>query len=562
VSKVVRKDVVPMMRDREINITATGLKPNTKFYVFLDDINITPYCTGGSQVTSPSGEITDLRYIMSQDTENSFLTGRRVFRITDSSVNNPSATTMSADGIFNAGGTLDTLAEDNILATRSAEIRRRSVKSNTVQSNLIDVLSTDFFGFTEPLSQTFLVDPVKYPDGIFVKGIGISFATKDEATNIPVTLMIKPTQSGYPHPSKVMPFGQSVVYSSDITTSEDGSGETLFSFSSPIYLLPGNEYAISLSSNSSNFKVYKASIGEDLIRLTESETTRKATKQPAIRSLFLPQNSGSLTKKDTDSLKFSLYLCKFSSQSGTIKYENMRESYLTDTKFDMMRLNMSTVTPSNTTTSFTEYGLLSPTNFVSVQANKNIDRPTDCPSRTKSAGSKFSEVVISMVGTSYVSPVVDLETSHYLVVGNKINNNSVLNTNLELFPTNYGATAPSEARYITKQVTLEPGFEATNVTVQMSLCNPYNSSIQVFVRPLPVGESDFSSINYKRLTANNTEYSQNPDDFREVSFTSTDLNLSKFRAFAIKIVMYSTCSSVPSDPRALPRIKNLRIVAT
>ena len=167
------------------------------------------------------------------------------------------------------------------------------------------------------------------------------------------------------------------------------------------------------------------------------------------------------------------------------------------------------------------------------------------------------------VGNDYVSPMVDLETSHYLVVGNKINNNTVLATNMELFPTNFGATSPSEARYITKQVTLEPGFEATDVHVQMSLCNPYDSSIQVFVRPLPVGESDFNSIGYTQLTADDSNYSQNPDEFREVSFTSTGLGLTKFRAFSIKIVMFASCTStLPSDPRALPRIKNLRIVAT
>ena len=244
-------------------------------------------------------------------------------------------------------------------------------------------------------------------------------------------------------------------------------------------------------------------------------------------------------------------------------YENSRETYATDTNFDVMRLNVNHITPSNTTVAVSERGLIGDIggSFILSQPNKNIDRPTNRSNRTKTAASKFSEVTINMVGNSYVSPVVDLQTSHYTVISNQINNNSVLGTNNELFPTNLGATAPSEARYITKQVTLEPGFEATDIHVQMSLCNPYESSIQVFIRPLPVGESDHSSIGYTQLTANDSGYSQNTDDFREVSFT-TLASLSKFRAFAIKIVMYSTCASVPSDPRALPRIKNLRVVAT
>jgi len=564
VSRVIRKDVVPFMRDRQIEMNAKGLKPNTKFYVFLDDVNITPYCTGGSQITSNLGEVNSLKYLMSQDQENHFLSGRRVFRITDSETNDPRNSSMAADAIFNSSGAIDTLNEDGILSTRSAITRRRSVKTNKIQSNLTELLSTDFFGFTEPLSQTFFIDPVKYANGIFVKKIGISFATKDQDATSSVTLLLKPTQSGYPHPSKVMPFGETTVYSSNITTSSNGATETNFEFTSPIYLLPGAEYSISLVSNSNQYTVFGASVGQNIIKLSESETDIKASKQPGVRSLFLPQNSGTLSKKENDSIKFSIHACKFSPQAGNIKYENLSENYGSNTFFDLMRFNANQIIPSNTSISFSERGLLEDINgsFKSIQANKNIDRPSDKSSRNMGTG-KFSEILVNMVGNLYVSPVLDTQTTNYVVVANQINNNNVIATNLELFPTNLGATAPSEARYITKQVTLEPGFEGTNVHVQMSLCNPYDSSIQVFVRPLPVGEGDFSSIGYKQLTSNDSGYSQNFNDFREVMYTSTGLNLSKFRAFSIKIVMYSSSTStLPSDPRSLPRIKNLRIVAT
>lgn len=557
-TRLLRKDVVPYSRDNQIRLDAKGLKPNTKFYVFVDDVDITAYCTGDSQLTSPNGEINNLRYIMDQDPRQNFLTGRRLFRITDSSSNSVVDSTMGADAIFNVSGTLDTLSDDNLLSTRPAIVRRRSVKTNKIQSNLTELLSTDFFGYTEPLSQTFLVDPVKYPDGVFVKTVGVSFLSKhSDDDNTPITLMIKPTQNGYPHPSKVMPFGMKTMYPSSITTSNDGSSETQFTFSSPIYLLPGNEYAISLTTNSSQYAVFGSTIGEDLIRIEESDPIRKATKQPGINSLFQPQNTGSITKKDTDCMKFSVYLCKFSSQAGYVKLQNKTETYGTSTNFDLMRLAMNYISPSNTSISFSEKGLLSDisSSFISVQPNKNIDRPTNISSRTKSVG-KFSEIKVDMVGNSYVSPVFDSETSHYLVVGNRINNNYTLSQNSELLSTNYGATAPSESRYITKQVILEPGFEATNVHVQLSLCNPYQSSIQVFVRPLPVGEGVFGNIRYTQLTTTDSSYSQNQDDFREITYTSVGLGLPKFRAFSVKIVMYS------DDQRVLPRIKNLRMVAT
>lgn len=556
-SKVARKDVIPYLRDKDITLSAKGLKPNTRFYVFLDGIDITSSCTGSSQLTDNRGECV-VTYKMANDTTNQFLTGKRVFRITDSPSNTVLSTTMAADAPYSAIGFVDTLSEDGILATRSATVRRRSVKSNKIQSNLTELLSTDFFGFTEPLSQTFFVDPIKFPDGIFVERVGVAFSAKSSDNNIPVTLLLKPTVSGYPHPSKVMPFGQATIYASDITTSEDGSTESTFIFSSPIYLLPGYEYALSLVTNSSDFAVYKAIVGENIINLVDGTADKKASKQPAMRSLFLPQNTGSLKKTDVESLRFSLGVCLFSPESGSGKYYNTIEAYAGNTFFDVGRININHILPSRTSVAFSDDGLISSSGSRSVQVNKNFDRDT---ARARNIGTLNTSLEMNFVGTKYVSPVVDIETSNYLVVKNKINNNIVLANNLELFPTNYGATSPSEARYITKQVLLEQGFEATDAVVQMSLCNPYNSTIQVFIRPLPVGEGDFTNINYQQMarTDSGPSYTTNADTFQEVTYKATSLNLSKFRAFSIKIVMYS--DTVTSDPRSIPRIKNLRIVA-
>lgn len=556
-AKVTRKDVIPYLRDKDILLTAKGLKPNTTFRVFLDDIDITGYCTGSSQTTDSAGACS-VTYKMVDDNENKFLTGKRVFRITDSTTNTASQATMAADATYNVLGSVDTLSEDGILATRPATVRRRSVKSNRVQSNLSELLSTDFFGFTEPLSQTFFVDPVKYPDGIFVKTVGVAFSAKSADNNIPVTLLLKPTVSGYPHPSKVMPFGQATIYSSNITTSTDGSTESTFTFTSPIYLLPGYEYAISLVTNSSDFVVYKASVGENIINLVDGVADRKATKQPAMRSLFLPQNTGSLKRSDTESLRFSVGVCVFSPESGSAQFVNETDTYTGDTYFDLGRVNLNHVLPSRTSVTFTDNGLISTSGAVSLQVNKNFDRN---PSRARNLSSLSTTLSMTFIGTKYASPIVDSVLSNYLIVKNKINNNSILGTNLELFPTNYGATSPSEARYITKQVVLEQGFEATDAVVQMSLCNPYNSSVQVFIRPLPVGEGDFTNIRYQQMTRTDSgsTYTTNADTFQEVTFKATTLDLAKFRAFSIKIVMYS--DTISTDPRSIPRIKNLRIVA-
>jgi hypothetical protein len=101
----------------------------------------------------------------------------------------------------------------------------------------------------------------------------------------------------------------------------------------------------------------------------------------------------------------------------------------------------------------------------------------------------------------------------------------------------------------------------------MSLSNPVNrysgqtllsSSVKVFVRPLPVGETDFSKVKYIELAPSDTGFSYSDDDFREVTFTNIgDETLPEFNSFAIKVTMFGD-----DDGIVYPRVRNLRVVAT
>ena len=97
----------------------------------------------------------------------------------------------------------------------------------------------------------------------------------------------------------------------------------------------------------------------------------------------------------------------------------------------------------------------------------------------------------------------------------------------------------------------------------MSLCNPKKgssnaASVQVFVRPIPVGETDYDNIDYVRLTTTDSAISTSDEDFREVSYTNIGSGaLTKFKTFSVKVVMYGD-----SNGSAIPRIRNIRIIAT
>jgi hypothetical protein len=593
-NKTIERNVLPYARRKAIAITATGLKPNTAYQVYCNNINVSGYlcseatldgsnqCAGDPipTTTNQYGEIEQMYLHFNHPLlAEKFLVGRHTIRILndDANINLPSTWTMAAEAVYVAQGSYNTLAEDNELSTRLLETRRKSVKSEKIVSNLLEMLTSsgEVRSYTEPLAQTFYVDPAKYKSGIYVKSVDLYFNTKDITDTESVTLQIKPTISGYPHPSKVLPFASSTLYSDEINDLEnliDGSGQlqqgATFEFSSPVYLLPGHEYAISVTTNSPKFSLFSGTIGSSAIAPTDEETPVNVTKQPFVRSLFKSQNTGKLVKVDNESLTFRLNICKFSPSSGSIQLQN-EESTQSISYVNEYRVNVSDITPENTSISCTV--AVGNGSAVPVETNKNIIPSTGAIQPDSNGVGDVATVNIFLnTNDENVSPVFDLERASFVRVENLINNNDITDTNDpayngELEFTNNSAASDNyktRARYITKKVTLEEGLEAENITVLMSLNNPISSSgiskIKVFVRPIPVGESDLDNTNYVELTTSDVANSSSNDDYREVSFSNIGTTvLNKFRTFSVKIVMFG-----PVNGSAVPKIKNLRVIAT
>jgi hypothetical protein len=593
-NKTVERNVLPYARRKAIAITATGLKPNTAYKVYCNDIDVSGFlctlptlnglnqCTGSpiTGITDEYGEVSGIYLHFNHPSmAEKFLVGRHTIRIIDSTadINNPATWSMSAEATYVVQGAYNTLSEDGELSTRILETKRKSVKSAKVVSNLLEMLTSsgEIRGYSEPLSQTFYVDPSKYKKGIFVKSVDLYFNTKDVNDAASVTMQIRPTISGYPHPSKILPFADATVYSDEIVELEnpiDESGNVqssaTFTFSSPVYLLPGQEYSISISSNSPKFSVFSGYVGSSVIAANDSETPVSVTKQPLVRSLFKAQNTGNMVKVDNESLAFRLNVCKFSPASGEIVLEN-DSSTETVTYINEYRLNVTNIAPEGT--NINSYVSVGGSSEVSTETNKNII-PTQGAIQPSSNGAGDISVVRLEMNTDdqYVSPVFDLERSSFVRVTNLINNNDITDQNDpsyngEIEPTNAAAASENyktKARYITKKVTLEEGMEAENITVLMSLNNPISSTgvsrIKVFVRPIPVGEDDLDNVNYVELTTSDSLNSSSTDDFREVSYTNIgSTTLTKFKTFSVKILMLG-----PQDGSATPKIRNLRVVAT
>jgi hypothetical protein len=131
---------------------------------------------------------------------------------------------------------------------------------------------------------------------------------------------------------------------------------------------------------------------------------------------------------------------------------------------------------------------------------------------------------------------------------------------------------PAAARYISRRVTLNDGFDSGDIRVYLTAYRPKESNIYVYVKLLSVSDSDiFDDKEWQLLTqlGNANFVSTGYSDYRElvfapgsngvadnsISYVSNGTPYDTFRTFAIKIVMAGTNSA------DVPKIRDLRAIA-
>jgi len=257
------------------------------------------------------------------------LTGRKTYRLSSSSTNQkplPGSTLISAgDTTYTANGTLrktrqittnTTTNVANITSTITTITTRRNVRARRV----------------DPLAQSFVVGrdidaPTGFGDtdddnGVFVTKVDLFFASKPSGGQ-PLTVEIRTVQLGIPTLDIV---GEPKTLTPDqIATSNDGKTATTVVFDFPIYLPPGQEYAIVLlAPNSDQYEVWTAKMGETTIETKDLPATEsiRYSKQFALGSLFKSQNGSTWTPAQESDLKFKLYKAKFTANTGIAHFSN------------------------------------------------------------------------------------------------------------------------------------------------------------------------------------------------------------------------------------------------
>lgn len=404
----------------------------------------------------------------------------------------------------------------------------------------------------DPVAQSFRVDPLVYPRGMFLSSIDLWFRTKD--SSIPVTLALRPLVNGVPSSkgTDVIPFSVVVKEAKDIVanTTFAESRYTRFTFEAPVFLPPG-EFAFILLTNTKEYTLFTAVLGEFQL----DQPAVRVTSQPYLGSLFKSQNASTWTPEQTEDLTFRINQCVFSTDPVEVVLDVKAPT--SNVLYDVLHVDGDIVEFAETTLN---------TSFKSTsEATRTLDSSftpyslgTNYPlSETKAvvedSDQSFKFKFQMRTSNPAISPVIDLDRLSATMIGNIINNDA----------TNEDSVAGGNAlaKYVTRRVTLNPGFEAQSLRVYLYAYLPGSSSIQVYYKVNAPGTSDFDTQNEYQLMTEVSEVGDSRAGYAEFVFEPSNANgycLSDgalFNTFTVKIVMLS------SDTTTVPQIKDLRVLA-
>lgn len=335
---------------------------------------------------------------------------------------------------------------------------------------------------------------------------------------------------------------------------------TNFKFRHPIYLQPGT-YAICIRTNSDQYNL--ATARADLPLAAGSENRKP---ESLSGSLFRASNIGQRIPDTNEDLCYVLYRYKFDTGIRSLFLDNFAPD--TPFRYDAFKLR-------STTLEFPELAEMTPkvshtdeAGIASLFDNTTIDTPTPLNQRRLISQSGDSALeLIFQTQSPDISPVLDKEKLVGVMYRNEIDPYEIDTSEEELTPE--GGIA--RARYVSKIVTLIPGFESNGMEVRLDVNRKIGTDIEVFVKVLAPSDGEpFNKRPWKKMTLVSNEGNKKYAGFSETSFfaeyyqlLSPDLEyeatsiegipglFKEFNRYMIKVVFYS------NNPTFVPKIRNL-----
>lgn len=575
-NKIVDISVVPYMRAKTIRYEAKNLKPNTNHLFYFDGSAI-----GFGGTTDASGGISGTFSVGSSR----YLTGEKLVRISDNTTGNLNLATSSADTVYYAQGLLDT-EEGDISSIRPAITRRKASNVEDVSTDRFDANEnnnlTRTYNSQTPLAQEIYTDSGRFPNGIMLKNVVLHFASKDE-NNIPIKVHIRPMFNGSPDPYKVLPFSEVTLTPSEVNIdTADGTNGTTFTFSTPVYLKPRTSYAVCVSTNSSDYRLWTGVEKEKAITGeygSEEETIFTVTRPQRFGPLHIPQNNGAAYSDTTQYLRMTLNRCDFSTQS--VSPELRTAIFTTDSpttkSYHVAYIHaneqlIEDVRPVNSLVTKNVGGVFAPP--TQVELNKTIDYFTEKKvlQDTDSEKSFRLSTTFNFDDSGAVCTMIDGERMGALTVEYMANNDDAAAEIEEINPTSRLAT--NRSRYISRKVVLDESANDMVVVLDGSFLG--NSQVKVYVKTQGPDQpnGNFEDNQWRQLypegifeegqSVAETFFELKPEnaDGGRMRFTTQNTNpgLPSFIAYQIKIVLMGENVSNTGNAIQIPIVDSVAAV--
>jgi len=266
-------------------------------------------------------------------------TGVKEFKVTTSPTNE-NVEPSQRFGLINA--------ETEYVAEGTVEEWQTTVttRTNTTNFNIRGRIQTR--GAQDPLAQTFTVggnvlapsaqDANKDLNGVFITAVEVYFATVDTVTNAPITCEIRSTIADARPSTEIIGRSRTLkpkgtdANGNEITLIEadpdQASKPTKFTFPEPIYLNPGRSYSfVLLAPKSVAYNVWTGrhggvAVNPSTIQGADPGSSLIYSTQYGAGAIFKSQNGALWTEDQHQDITFKLYKSKFTSQSGSVFFNN------------------------------------------------------------------------------------------------------------------------------------------------------------------------------------------------------------------------------------------------
>ena len=568
-SRTVDESVIPYMRSTGITFSATGLLPGSTVYAMFDGVLVGASGTGYSADSQGgvSGHIT---------VDNSYLTGEKSFRITNSRTDTLSATTTAADVKFFSQGMLN-YKNSTIISDRPAQSRRKSVNSDSIISgpylNTVDGNYSSVQNGLDPLTQEIIVDSGVFPQGVFLRSIDLFF--KDRDPYLPVTIHIRPMFNGAPHDFLVVPHSEVTMRPSSTSSGPNSTQNTNFKFGSPVFLSPGS-WAICIMSNSTQNEVFKAHIGDIWLDIDGTVNSGGVSYTGVgygngigLGSMFLPLNNGTRQKSSLDHIMMNINRCSFNGGSddtntrtvlfdanvpaGVTAYGSIANVICNDQLFTSDDVNL-------------KFKLLVDNEPAHVGIIPNKDIVLNQEQLVNETGDMQLSVEYSSTTSNALTPVIDTDRLSAIFIKNSLStatNPTDTGSALGETQTN-SAGANTKARYVSKKIHFG-NLVANDLRVYLDIALN-EGHVKVFAK-VNNNDENFDLVNWIQLYKDGDSSAGGewmtelePEQLTHVTFSpATGTSLGDFSVYAIKIVVFK--GDTNHSAYDMPVIKNLKAVA-